>query len=475
MRVLFRRQRLPISARAEAAREILPALQSSETIMNTLQRNFIGLLLGLIVLWFGAAAGDLARADNFFAWRNLLVQYSGVLGIGVMSMAMILAIRPAWLESRLGGLDRMYRLHKWLGIAGLTLAICHWLSAKGPKWAVGWGWLERPVRGRPAEQSVELFRFFQSQRGLAEQIGEWAFYAAVALIAIALIKSFPYRRFFQTHRWLAAIYLALAVHALMLLNFAYWASPLGVVTALMLVAGCVGAVFSLTRRIGARRKAAGTVEKVEYLAGVGVTAIDIKLNEPWAGHQAGQFAFLTCHEEEGAHPFTIASAWQGDGRLRFLVKALGDYTRTLAERLQPGDVVSVEGPYGRFDFAGSAQRQIWIGGGIGIAPFVARLQSLANEPDGRTVDLFHSTSEVDEVALQRLAADASAAGVRLHVLIDARDGRLSGERLRAEVPDWQSADVWFCGPALFGDAIRRDLLAHGLPAGRFHQELFALR
>ncbi|WP_153116115.1 ferredoxin reductase family protein [Rhodocyclus tenuis] len=443
--------------------------------MNTIQRNFLGLLLGLSALWAIAAAGDLARAANFFAWRNLLVQYSGVLGMGMMSVAMILAIRPAWVESHLGGLDKMYRLHKWLGIAGLTLAVCHWLSAKGPKWLVGWGWLERPVRGRPPEQSVELFRFFQSQRGLAEQIGEWAFYVAVVLIAIALIKRFPYRGFFQTHRWLAAIYLLLAAHALMLLNFAYWASPLGIVSGLMLGAGCVGAVFSLSRQIGTGRKVAGTVDKVEQLAGVGVTAIDIKLDEPWAGHQAGQFAFLSMHADEGAHPFTIASAWQGDGRLRFLVKALGDYTRTLAARLQPGDAVSVEGPYGRFNFAGTAQRQIWIGGGIGIAPFVARMQALAKEPDGRDVDLFHCTSEVDELALQRLAADAAAAGVRLHVLIDARDGRLSGERLRAEVPDWQAADVWFCGPAPFGDAMCRDLLAHGLPAGRFHQELFAMR
>jgi predicted ferric reductase len=48
-----------------------------------------------------------------------------------------------------------------------------------------------------------LFQFFQSQRHFAEEIGEWAFYAMVLLIALALIKRFPYRYFFKTHRLLA--------------------------------------------------------------------------------------------------------------------------------------------------------------------------------------------------------------------------------------------------------------------------------
>jgi predicted ferric reductase len=46
----------------------------------------------------------------------------------------------------LNGLDKMYRLHKWLGIAALAAATVHWLWAQGTKWAVGWGWLTRPAQ-----------------------------------------------------------------------------------------------------------------------------------------------------------------------------------------------------------------------------------------------------------------------------------------------------------------------------------------
>ena len=443
--------------------------------MKAIQTTFVALLLLLTALWGLNHAAALAAATQVFAWRSELIQWSGVLGIGVMSVSMLLAVRPAWVEQQLHGLDKMYRLHKWLGIAGLVLALFHWGWVQVPKWLVQAGWLVRPPRGPRAEQPVELFRFFQSQRGLAEQVGEWAFYTAVLLLVLALVKRFPYRWFFKTHRWLALVYLALVLHSVVLMNYPDWTTPLGAVMLPLMATGTVAAFISLFRRIGAHRKALGRVESVDYLDGVRVSRVQVQLEHRWAGHEAGQFAFVTFDPKEGAHPYTITSAWQGDGRLMFLIKALGDYTRTLAGSLKPGDPVQVEGPYGRFNFEGPSQRQVWIGGGIGITPFVARMKALATRPDGRRIDLFHTTTEVDEQALQAMAADAAAAGVQLHVLVSPRDGRLDGQQLRAVVTDWPQADFWFCGPTAFGHALRHDLQAHGLPPAQFHQELFAMR
>ena len=92
--------------------------------------------------------------------------------------------------------------------------------------------------------------------------------------------------------------------------------------------------------------------------------------------------------------------------------------------------------------------------------------------------VFHAgdpTGDFDQTAIDRLTADAAAAVVRLHLLVSSRDGRLNGERIRSVVPDWQSASIWFCGPSEFGEALRKDFLAHGLPAERYHQELFQMR
>lgn len=444
--------------------------------MKSLKRVFWWSLLALGGIWWLADQTDWAALDGVFAWRAVLSQASGVLAIGVMSLAMLLTVRAPWLERRLGGLDKMYRLHKWLGISALVLAVSHWLIVSGPKWMVALGWLERRGRrSRPSFPDEPLRQFLLDQRGLAEGIGEWAFYGAALLMVLALVKRFPYRRFFQTHRLLAVAYLALVLHALVLLKFEYWSTPLGATMAALLTGGTVAAVMSLFRLRAGGTRVSGTVAALEAQETVGVTAVDIRLDGGWPGHGAGQFAFVTLHPDEGPHPFTIASAWAGDGRLRFLIKGLGDYTRSLPGRLQVGDRVRVEGPFGRFDFRGDTRRQIWIGGGIGIAPFVARLKELARQPDGKAIDLFHTTTRYDPAIIDRLQIDARAARVNLHVLWDERDGLLELDRLFRTVPDWREADVWFCGPSAFARKVREGLVSLGLPERRFHQELFELR
>jgi len=444
--------------------------------MNHIKRFFWAYLLVLTGLWWFTDQPALAALPNFFSWRVLLMQYSGVLGIGVMSAAMILAVRPVLFEPYLGGLDKMYRLHKWLGISGLAISISHWLLSQAPKWMIGWGWMERPVRRpRPALPDGAIEQVFLNQRGLAEGIGEWAFYAAVLLMVLALIRRFPYRHFFKTHRLLAVTYLALVWHSVILLKFDYWSGLLGPVMAVLMAAGSVAAVRVLFRRVAVHRQVVGEVAEVRRHESLNVMEVGIQFKGRWDGHESGQFAFVTLHEDEGAHPYTIASAWAGDGRITFIIKALGDYTSTLAERVQVGDVVKVEGPYGRFNFRGQQDHQIWIGGGIGITPFIARMKALAKARDGKTIDLFHTTAVYDPHAIGLMERDARAAHVRLHVLWDERDGRLDAARISALVPDWRNAEIWFCGPAKFGQALKRDFAALGFPAGRFHQELFEMR
>ncbi|ODU50794.1 MAG: ferric reductase [Thiobacillus sp. SCN 63-374] len=450
--------------------------------MRNIKRALWGMLALLTVLWL-VAVPSVFQLTGFFAVRGAVVQYSGIIAMGAMSVAMILALRPQWPERWFGGLDKMYRLHKWLGIAALAVSVVHWLWGKGPKWAVGWGWLERPVRGeRPViENPVEAL--FMSWRSTAEGVGEWAFYAAVLLIALALIKSFPYRLFYKTHRLLAVAYLVLVFHSVVLTDFSYWTSPIGMVMALLLASGTYAALVVLLRRVGAGRQVKGKIVALQYYPGVHSLEAEIEVPHGWPGHKPGQFAFKTSDRAEGAHPYTIASAWNdNDRRITFVAKELGDHTSRLRETLHVGQEVKIEGPYGCFDFDHGQRRQIWIGGGIGITPFIAGMKHLARErhatPDRPSpeIDLFHTTAEYDETAIAKLMADAEAANIRLHVLVDARDGRLTGDRIRAEVPEWRAASIWFCGPAGFGEALRKDFAAQGLPVQeRFHQELFAMR
>ncbi|MFA5901906.1 MAG: ferric reductase-like transmembrane domain-containing protein [Hyphomicrobium sp.] len=451
--------------------------------MQNIKRALVAILVASTAVWLIADPYAFQELSGFFTVRQPAVQLSGFLAIALMSFAMFLALRPRWIEPHLNGLDKMYRLHKWLGIAALVVGIVHFLWSKGPKWAVGWGLLQRPVRGPrpPIDNPIE--QFLSGMRGPAEWLGEWAFYAAVILIALALIKRFPYRAFYKTHRLLAVAYLVLAFHAIVLLKFSYWLSPIGIALVPLLAGGIYAACVVLLRRVGSDRQIEGKIASIEYYPGVQALETKIELAHGWPGHKPGQFAFATSDPSEGPHPYTIASGWgEGTREITFITKELGDHTSRLRHNLHVGQSVKLEGPYGCFTFADKRKRQIWIGGGVGITPFIAQMKHRAarsSEPVGspaQQIDLFHSSGDYDATAFDKLKADAAAANVRLHILLDARDGLLTGERIRAEVPEWREASIWFCGPPGFGDALRRDFAANGLPVStHFHQELFAMR
>ncbi|MDE2406343.1 MAG: ferric reductase-like transmembrane domain-containing protein [Xanthomonadaceae bacterium] len=361
---------------------------------------FWGALALIALLWFATDAG-VVQVSGFFALRDSMIQLSGLLAMTCMSIAMILALRPHWPERWMGGLDKMYRLHKWLGIGGLVLAIVHWLWAQGPKWAVGLGWLARPEHGAPSATVGSIESTLQSLRNPAEGLGEWAFYLAVVLIAVALIQRISYRIFYKVHRLLAVAYLVLAFHAVVLMRYDAWVSMLGIVMAILLAYGTWAAVVVLARRVGARRKVNGTITRLRYLQELRVLEGGIDIPQGWPGHKPGQFAFVRTQDAEDAHPFTIASAWNpSEHRLDFVTKALGDYTRRLPDVLRVGQPVKVEGPYGCFTFDDEQTCQIWVGGGIGITPFLARMQQLAmdrqaypSRPLVQAIDLFHSTAD----------------------------------------------------------------------------------
>lgn len=445
--------------------------------MTNIKLAFITLVFALTVLW-GVADTIRPVPFTYFSLRSVLVQYTGIIAVGAMSVALVLALRLKLLEPCLNGLDKMYRLHKWLGIAALVFGLLHWWWAQGTKWMVGWGVLARPERGSSATQTLgPIESLLRTQRGVAEFLGEWAFYATVVLIVLALWKRFPYHLFVKTHKWLAALYLVFVYHSAILVKFAYWAQPIGWAVALLLLAGTLAAIASLLGRIGSGRKVQGEIESIIDYPELRVIETSIRLHDrSWPGHRAGQFAFVTSSKDEGAHPYTIASTWDPDERrVVFITKALGDHTARLKAWLKAGMSVTVEGPYGCFDFRDKHACQIWVGAGIGITPFIARMKYLARTPNVQEIFLFHPTADFSQTAIDKLAADAKAANVRLHVLVDARDGLLTGEHIRAAVPGWRSASIWFCGPPGFGEALREDFAKHGFPAAGFHQELFELR
>lgn len=445
--------------------------------------------LALAGAWAAVAQpwDSLVGATGGAFWWQLRQQglyLSGILSIGMMSLVMLLALRQPWMEKPLGGMDQVYRLHKWAGIMAAVAAVLHWAAKESDGWIKDvWG-----REGHPARDAV--LSWATTMRGTAKDVGEWAFYALLLMVVITLWQRLlPYKPWRYVHRIMPVLYLLLAFHTAALLPLALWTSPLGVLMGGLLVLGSGGAVWSLLGRIGrGRRSYAARVHAVQLLgkqAGRDPLEVLCAMPARWPGHTPGQFVFASFDGLEGAHPFTIASAPQGCGRspqgeelLRLVIKPLGDYTQVLHAKLQPGQPVRIEGPYGCFDTQGAqGKAQVWIAGGVGITPFLALLQArqpgAADAGAQEPVHMHYCTRQADQDVLlptvRALCASAQPA-VQLQVHDSAQGDHLKPEHL---VRHGAQLDIWLCGPVGLGKAMRQ--AARQQHGWCVHQEAFQMR
>lgn len=399
-----------------------------------------------------------------------LLTLSGYLAINFMSITLLLAARPRWLEMPLGGLDKMYQLHKWTGILAVTAALAHWLIEMADDA------LEAIFGKDRSLHEADFSGLLDSLQDGAEDLGEPGLYLLLFLVAITLTRWVPYVYWRYLHRVMPLIYLALVSHALLLAPLKWWQQPTGWLMALLMVGGVIASVQSLTGKIGKRRSYKGLVQAVKQTS-ANITEVVCNMGKRWPGHRAGQFALVTFDRFEGAHPFSLSSADNGSGQLSFQIKALGDYTRALPQQLHNGQAVTLEGPYGRFNPEKGRKnaQQIWVAGGIGVTPFLAALENrLINSEQGFPALTLHycTAGAAEDPMLTRLKhLTEQLTDITLHIHDSQQGQRLSANQLQIH---GLKVDIWFCGPQGLATALRSGLKQQRISL-RFHQECFEFR
>lgn len=427
----------------------------------------------LFSIWAITFLLTLPESFGFFYWRKQFILLTGILALGYMSAAMLLAARPVWLEKRLNGLDKMYRLHKHLGIGAFAVLSLHWLAFKAGKWLTQAGVLQRPRRlSGSLTEGVNW-------HAVANDIGEYAFYAFVIFAVVSLAeKIFSYKKFMVLHKLAGLIFIAGGVHTLLLLKWTPSDTLYNTVAILMIAAGVYCAWLSLGGKIGRGRKAAGRVTQTRKLAD-NTLSFHLQLDAD-IHYRPGQFIYLNLLDGESPHPFTVVNYHAPTRTLELAVKALGDYTRKLPDTLHPGQRAEVEGGYGRFLLADDA-RQVWVGAGIGITPFIAWLEALAAgrqsaEHIEKIVFFYCAASAREACFLQRLQQlTRKITCVDFRVLLAEQGEQLTPAMIAEKMKNQHNYSVSFCGPAPFAEALKKGLAATGWDTGRFHNELFSMR
>ena len=439
-------------------------------------RNIIWAMIAVMsLLWF-VMESQLFSSTNVFEWRSAMIQYSGILSLMMMSMAMVLAMRLPVVENWLHGMDKAYRIHKWLGIAGASLGVVHWLWYKVPKWLVEVGVLEKPAKHQNAlgiNNFSNIEAWFHSLKELGKSFGEIGFYLLLILVAISLWGVVKYKPFRLSHRLMSVVYLLIAVHSVLLIKRAYWGEPVFYLTVAFVIVGSIAALYSLFGFVGRRNQHLATVTATHYYPQAGVMELVLKPDVSWQGHNAGQFAYLRFGNED-PHPFTIVSGSE-DGELRFLIKELGDFTTGLHERVTVGESVRVEGPYGRLTFDLS-KPQVWIAGGVGVASFFSALEALKNQPRRGNIHLFYCVRGIDGNLTDKLWHLVHEAGVKFSVIDTQHSPRLNAERIAEQCGDLNQYEMYFCGPEVFSKTLKKELAAHQFNIDKsYHEELFIMR
>ena len=406
--------------------------------MRPLGLGLLSIALAIPLYWYW----PLAMTKDPIA---VFSHYLGSAALIAMGISQLLATRLKGLETIFGGLDRIYVLHKWIGIGAMAAILLH-------------DTIDAELREDTETVLTEL----------GETFGEISLYGLLILVVITVLTFVPYHWWRWTHRFMGGFFTLAALHFLLIMKPFALTDPLGLYIAAFCVIGILAYIYTLIPYRRAGHSSAYQVENLEQTGG----ALAVTLSPLNRGFKPkpGQFAFLSFDLPglEESHPFTISRAPDDRRHIRFTIGQLGDYTTDLKRALKIGDQARVIGPYGHF-LRTKRGKQIWIAGGIGVTPFVAWAQSL--QDDEGPVHLFYAVKRRDAAPhleeLERLAAEKS--GLTLHLVESKSQGRLRAEQIAETMGSISSTTVAFCGPATMRESLRQGLKAYGLQRLRYEE------
>ncbi|MBX3464885.1 MAG: ferric reductase-like transmembrane domain-containing protein [Planctomycetes bacterium] len=401
-----------------------------------------------------------------FAWD--LAMALGYAGLAMLGIQFVLTARFRRATAPFG-IDIVYHFHRYLAIGALGIAVAHYAILRVDVPAVlGSAWPgQAPAHMTAGRLSLLLFAavvlLSLLRRALRLDYDRWRLthsLLSTAAFALALWHVFGSGRYLDTP-WKQSLWYGYGAIWLLILGYVRLWRP--------------WRLRQRPYRVTALRDEGGDVWTLT-LAPVAGRAL---------AFAPGQFVWLTLGSSPFAmreHPFSIASSAERRDAIELSIKELGDFTATI-KHVAVGATAYVDGPYGNFgiDHQPGAAGFVFLAGGIGIAPMLGMLRTMADRGDRRPAVLFHANRALDRTVFR---ADLAQLATRLRLRVvhlleepppgwDGETGRLRPEVLAGHLPKELAGWVCFvCGPTPMVEAAERALAGLGVPATRIHAELF---
>ena len=414
--------------------------------------GLVGWCLLPVVVWATTTGIGLEErfADGTATMRSLAI-VCALLGYGAWSGNIVLGARIGPIERAWHGLDHLYKAHRRTGEAVVVLFVAH---------------------GALMLASIESLVYLDPEVGFIF-LGPVFLAVLIVFVLISVYGRLHHDPFVWVQRGLGLLFFVSGMHVFGVQGEKALSRPL--VVTLVAMTALAGAAFvyrSLLGRTAAPRHHYRVAAMHRITDRITEVVLD-PVNRPMR-FEPGQFAFLSlgrpAHDTR-AHPFSITSRTD-EHQLRFVVKGLGDHTKELS-KIPAGTSARVEGPFGALTHTRMrSKRQVWIGGGIGITPFIAMARAVSKDGD-YDVDLYYCTADAAEAYFHdELAEHVDVIPVREDV-----EGFLTAEKVAAisgPLGD-NDTDYLICGPPPMLHNLRAQLEAAGVPAERVHAEDFSFR
>ena len=362
-------------------------------------------------------------------------QITGLLGMILFALNLILSNRSIYFDKIFSGLHRFYFIHRWLGAFSFSLLLFH------------------PIFLVVKYVSVSLRSaaiFFLPVQSFALNMGVIGLALMIILLVITLHYKIKYHTWRLSHKFMNLVFVFAIFHVF---SISSDISRDNFLRYYILTFSFIGLAFGIYRSFLRKYFNKDYEYAVENVKSLNSDVVELKIKS-LSGEMKfnpGQFIFIRFVDNgisSEPHPFSVSSSIF-DNNIELVIKSLGDYTSFIKD-IKIGTKIMVEGPFGMFfENDNPVGKEVWIAGGVGITPFLSMARSL--KEGNYNVDLYYSVGSNGEAVLISDLEDISNKNKNFHVIpwYSKENGRINAEMISQRTTNIKDCKIYICGPLNF--------------------------
>jgi len=434
--------------------------------MIRLIRKNIGLwvviFLALIPVLIWALIEPLSfRFSNASLILTSIGQISGLVGMALFALVLILNTRTKFLDNLFYGVNNAYVWHHNLGAIAFSLLLLH-PAALVIKFAL---------------LSIQIAFNMLITSNFAILTGEIALLLMIFLLILTFFIKLKYQVWKFSHKFLSLSFIFASLHMLFISSDVSNSVILRYYMVILTFAGLWAVLYRTVFPFIFVKKYKYIIEQVNQVTD-SLVEITLSPESNKMDYKPGQFLFVKFNDDaigKDTHPFSMSSS-PSESNLRIAVKNLGDFTARL-KILTKGTKAIIEGAYGRFSYLNYpvGKKQIWIAGGIGITPFLSMARNLQKDSP-YAIDLYYCVKEKGELAFwnELKYISDNAKNFKILPFCSNESGFISADFIKKTSGDLENSEIFICGPQIMMQALRNQFVNLGAKKYNIHVEEFKM-